>query len=162
MDARRYLELTDVLVKEASNPVVLSAALRPAACRSAISRAYYAAFLVAHEFLDHIKVKVARSPQTHVAVQHALNNSGHSTLAVMSSKLGTLHSERLAADYEAKKASTEQPGQAALMVAVATEVIDTLDQLTTGTGPVPFDAPAAAQAILKWASLTGKTNILPK
>src|SRR4051812_31175554 len=100
MDARQFLRLAKVLAKDLSGRALLSPTLDPAACRSAISRAYYAAFLVALEFLDRINVVVGRSPQAHVTVQHALNNSGSPALAAASTKLGTLHSERLAADYD--------------------------------------------------------------
>jgi hypothetical protein len=162
MDPRLYLQLAEVLIKDAHDQVLLSAALQPVACRSAISRAYYAAFLIAHDFLDHIKVRVGHGPQTHVTVQHALNNSGHPTLALMSSKLGTLHSERLAADYDLVKSNPEKPAHATMMLSIAREVIENLDQLVSGAPAAAFDASAAAQAILKWAAVTGKANVQPK
>jgi hypothetical protein len=44
--------------------------------RSATGRAYYAALLVALEFLDRINVVVGLSPRARTTVQHALDNSG--------------------------------------------------------------------------------------
>src|SRR5262245_52679604 len=162
MDPRLYLQLADVLVNDVHNQVLLSPALQTAACRSAISRAYYAAFHVAHSFLDQIKIRVGHGPPTQFTVQHAMNNSGHPTLALMSSKLGTLHSERLAADYDLGKTNPEKPARASLIMAIAKEVIENLDQLVSGAPAATFDASAAAQAILKWAAVTGKTNVQPK
>ena len=96
MDAREFLRLAEALSQDASGRALLTPALDPAACRTVISRAYYAAFHVAHEFLNRIKVVIGQSPQTHVTVQHALNNSGDSALVQVSSQLRTLYVERLA------------------------------------------------------------------
>jgi len=159
MDARGFLPLAEVLVKDVSGRTLLTPGLDAAASRTAISRAYYAAFHVAHEFLDRIKVVVGQSPQTHVTVQHALNNSGDATLAAASSQLRTLYTERLAADYDLARPTPEQPAHASAMLALATDVID---RLAAGTATVPFDPVAAAAAILNWAAVTGKTNVKPK
>jgi membrane peptidoglycan carboxypeptidase len=117
---------------------------------------------VAREFLDHIRVVVNQSPQAHVTVQYALNNSGNPALVALSSMLGILHSDRLAADYDLVKSAQEQPAQAAGALALATDVIDQLDRLAAGTAGVPFDPVAAAAAILNWATVTGKTNVKRK
>lgn len=162
MDARGFLPLAEVLVKDVSGRTLLTPGLDAAASRTAISRAYYAAFHVAHEFLDRIKVVVGQSPQTHVTVQHALNNSVDATLAAASSQLRTLYTERLAADYDLARPTPEQPAHASAMLALATDVIDRLDRLAAGTATVPFDPVAAAAAILNWAAVTGKTNVKPK
>src|SRR3954470_10709507 len=136
MDARQFLRLAEALSQDVSGRSLLTPALDPAACRSAISRAYYAAFHVAHEFLDRIKVVIGQSPQTHVTVQHALNNSGDATLALVSSRLRALYTERLAADYELARPTPEQPAQAKAMIALATDAIDQLDRLLAGTAAV--------------------------
>jgi hypothetical protein len=162
MDARQFLRLAEALTRDVTGRALLTPALDPAACRSAISRAYYAAFHVAHEFLDRIKVVVGQSPQAHVSVQHALNNSGDPSLALVSSRLRTLYTDRLAADYDLGRPDPERPAQAALMVSSAASVIDQLDRLVSGTAAVPFDPAAAAAAILNWAAVTGKTNVKPK
>jgi hypothetical protein len=135
----------------------VTAALESAGRRSAISRAYYAAFIVAHDFLDGIKVQVAQNPQSHVTVQHALNNSGDATLAILAAKLGTLHIERRAADYDPQKPACEKPGHAELLVALARQVVETLDQLSTGDSGVGFDPVVIRANILAWAKLTGKS-----
>lgn len=90
MDARQFLRLAEALTQDVAGRALLTPALDAAACRSAISRAYYAAFHVAHEFLDRIKVVVGQSSQAHVTVQHALNNSGDPNLVQVSSWLRTL------------------------------------------------------------------------
>ena len=157
MDARRYLELAEALVRDLTNRHVVTDALEPAARRSAISRAYYAAFLVALEFLDGIKVQVSQNPQSHVTVQHALNNSGDAALAALGTKLGTLHSERRAADYDPGKPACEKVGHAELLVTLARQVVEALDQLSAGVSVTPFDPVAAKTTILAWAKLTGKS-----
>ena len=162
MDARQYLQLAAALNQDMSSRALLTPALDPAACRSVISRAYYAAFHVAQEFLDQIKVVIGQSPQAHVTVQHALNNGGHATLAAVSTTLRALHAERLAADYDLAWPTPELPAQAALMLGYAGRVIDQLDRLAAGTAGVPFDPVAVAAAILNWASVTGKSNVRRK
>jgi hypothetical protein len=162
MDARQFLRLAEALANDLTGRALLVPALDPAACRSVISRAYYAAFLVAQEFLDRIKVVVSRNPQAHVTVQYALNNSGDPTLVAVGSKLGILHAQRLAADYDLARPDPERPSQATTMLTLAQEVTDQLDRLLAGTAGVPFDPVAAAAAILNWASVTGKANVRKK
>jgi hypothetical protein len=162
MDARQFLRLAEALANDLTSRALLVPALDPAVCRSVISRTYYAAFLVAREFLDHIRVVVGQSPQAHVTVQHALNNSGNPALVTVSSMLGILHSDRLTADYDLAKPTPEQPAQAAGALALATDVIDQLDRLAAGTAGLPFDPVAAAAAILNWAAVTGKTIVKRK
>jgi uncharacterized protein (UPF0332 family) len=162
MDARQFLRLAEALIHDLSGRVLLTPTLDAAACRSATSRAYYAAFHVAHEFLDRINVVVGQNPQTHVTVQHALNNSGDATLALVNSQLRTLFTDRLAADYDLAKPAPEQRALAAVTLALATDVIDQLDRLAAGSAGVPFDPVAAAAAILNWAAVTGKTNVKRK
>ncbi len=105
---------------------------------------------------------VNRSPQSHVTVQYALNNSGDPTLVAVSAKLGQLHSERLVADYDLMRPSPERPTQATTMLTLTHDVIDQLDRLAAGTSAAPFDPVAAAAAILNWAAVTGKTNVRKK
>src|SRR4051812_22851085 len=162
MDARQFPRLAEALSRDTSGRALLTPALDPAACRTVISRAYYAAFHVAHEFLDRIKVVIGQSPQTHVTVQHALNNSGDATLAVVSSQLRTLYADRLAADYDLTRPTPEQSAQASHVLTLAQDVIAHLDRLTAGTAAVPFDPVAAAQAILNWATVTGRANVRRK
>jgi len=130
MDARQFLRLAEALNQDVSGRSLLTPALDAAACRSVTSRAYYAAFHLAHEFLDRINVVVGQSPQTHVTVQHALNNSGDGTLMAVSTALRALHAERLDADYDLARPISEHPAHAALMVSYAGNVIDQLDRLT--------------------------------
>lgn len=162
MDARQFLRLAEALIQDVSARALLTPALDAAACRSVISRAYYAAFHVALEFLERIKVVVGQSPQAHVTVQHALNNSGDPNLAQVSSWLRTLYQERLAADYDLARPTLEQPGRATQRATLAGDLIDQLDRLLAGTAGVPFDPVSAAATILNWAALTGKTNVKPK
>jgi hypothetical protein len=66
MNARSFLVLALKLLSTEKNPEGF---------RSAISRAYYAAFNVAVEFLEGIDCPIGKGPQSHGKVQHRLSNS---------------------------------------------------------------------------------------
>lgn len=156
MDARRYLELAQALIDDVKTRHIVTVALEPAARRDAISRSYYASFLVGLQFLDSIKLTVAQNSSSHITVQHALNNSGDARLVAIGSKLGKLHSERLIADYEPNRVACEKAGLAEAMLVRAEEIINGLDELSAGKSSSPFDAVKVANSILNWASLTKK------
>ena len=102
MDGRQLLALAQKLVDGVAAGTPLTGGDGAPECRSAISRAYYATFLVAAAFLDRIGFAVQNSPAAHVAVQHALNNSGDAVLRRIGAKLDDLHRDRRRADYDMK------------------------------------------------------------
>src|ERR1700730_7159317 len=71
---------------------------KPGGVRSAVSRAYYAAFQTACQFLEELNIHVPASTG-HGDVRNYLGNSGDLELAEAGSSLGTLHSKRIDADY---------------------------------------------------------------
>src|SRR5438105_1193140 len=71
--------------------------LGPAEYRSAVSRAYYAAFHSALEFLRAVKIK---APENHGAVWGALLCSLDTPIVSAGSDLGSLHGDRRKADYQ--------------------------------------------------------------
>jgi uncharacterized protein (UPF0332 family) len=81
-----------------------------AACRSAISRAYYGAFHVARSFLDHIGSRPYRNANAHVFVQHRLMNSGHDEATRAGRLLQDLFANRLRADYSLSVSRVENSG----------------------------------------------------
>lgn len=110
-----------------------------AECRCAISRAYYGAYNVAVDLLDKIGFKTENVGACHTAVQHVLNNSGNTDLAIVSTGLGTLYKERRLADYEMKSARPESATQADVMVKLAESVVElirTIQNDTSQLGPI--------------------------
>jgi hypothetical protein len=71
MNARAFLHLANRLLASEKNPEGL---------RSTVSRAYYAAYNVAVEFLDGIGCGVPKGPQGHDLAYHYFNNCGDTLL----------------------------------------------------------------------------------
>ena len=70
----------------------------PAACRTAISRAYYAVFHTAQRFLERMGFhQPKRDP--HTVLQQRLQNSSDADIAFVGARLAQLHHERVQADY---------------------------------------------------------------
>ena len=76
MDARQFLRLAEALSQDVSGRTLLTPALDAAACRSVISRAYYAAFHVAHEFLDQGRGRPELAGPRDRAARHPLAPAG--------------------------------------------------------------------------------------
>jgi uncharacterized protein (UPF0332 family) len=70
-----------------------------ATCRTAISRAYYGAFHVAHSFLVELGFEPVRNANVHAFVRHQLSGSGHADAILASELLDDLQSARNRADY---------------------------------------------------------------
>lgn len=68
--------------------------------RSAVSRAYYAAFHVARDFLSTLGFETPRADLAHAFLWRRLGNSGHAPLALAGSRLNQLRGERNRADYD--------------------------------------------------------------
>ncbi len=68
--------------------------------RSAVSRAYYAAFHVVREFLGDLGFETPRADQAHAYLWRRLGNCGHVPLALAGSRLNQLRGERNRADYD--------------------------------------------------------------
>ena len=123
MEPKKFLELAQVLAFEPSHPAKL---------RTAISRAYYAAYNVSVETLENMGVQISKGPSGHGQVQRFLGNSKNQELEQISSDLGTLHSSRLAADYRLTDLRTENPTNVKALVGHAKKVIDTVERCCTG------------------------------
>ena len=80
MDPRLFLTVAQTLVESVRPSSTAPSRPCEAECRSAAGRAYYAAFLTAHEFLFWTGVRVLKNAGCHTGVQYALNNSGHAIL----------------------------------------------------------------------------------
>src|SRR5436305_1039329 len=100
MDPRDFLELAGNLA---------NSALEPAAARNraAISRAYYAGFLVAEKFLNDLSITIVRTKDAHAYVPRYLRYSDDDELKSAASILDTLRARRRRADYETSSAPEE-------------------------------------------------------
>lgn len=96
---------------------------REAEWRSAVSRAYYAAFHSAIALLTQIGFVVPKGEQAHAYLWLRLSNSGHSDVAKAGSDLRALRSARNYADYDIAAPFT--PNDAVRAVTIADDVIQT-------------------------------------
>lgn len=93
--------------------------------RTAVSRAYYAAFHVARRILADLKFTVPRADRAHQYLVFRLSNSGEAAVEQAGSDLDTLRRLRNRADYDEMPALTQS--QAAAAVQLAKGIIQALD-----------------------------------
>jgi uncharacterized protein (UPF0332 family) len=123
----------------------LAAGSSAAEYRTAIGRAYYAAFNVGAEWLRALGFALGKGPAAHGEVQRCLVNSGDAQVSDAGAKISRLHSQRIRADYHLGAADVEIRANANFFVNFAGEIIRTLD--------AAFSGPHRAQlqsAIAKW------------
>jgi hypothetical protein len=135
MNPRDFCQLAERLVDGGS----------PAELRTAISCAYYTAYLVAVEILEGMAFRINKGPGGHGDVQHHLNNSGDVDLEHVSSQLGDLQSKRIRADYQLDRPDVENPKTAHAIVIQASQMIETLDRCCSGER-----RPQIIQGITDW------------
>src|SRR5437870_12617667 len=97
MNPRENLDLAERLVQGPGT----------AEYRCAISRAYYAVYNVADQFLVRMGF-VPPAANYHVALQRRLLNSGDDELKQIGSSLGGFHKQRIRADYRMDDTRVEQ------------------------------------------------------
>ena len=103
----------------------LAAATTEGEWRTAVSRAYYAAFHVARRLLADLQFNVPRADRAHQYLVFRLSNSGEAAVEQAGRDLDTLRRLRNRADYDEVPALT-QP-QATAAVQVAEGIIQALD-----------------------------------
>jgi uncharacterized protein (UPF0332 family) len=107
----------------------LAGEFREADWRSAVSRAYYAAFHVATEFLQRCGFAVPQGEPTHGYLWLRLANSGEAALQNAGNELRRLRTARNWADYTLARPLTQM--HAADHARLAENIIRTLDQIAT-------------------------------
>lgn len=140
MDPRDFLKFATSLL----------ASPTPAGNRSAISRAYYAAFNVGVERLRKLGFNIRHGAAAHGEVLHCLSNAGDREIVAAAIRLSDLHSHRNRADYQLDKVDIEQLAKAHHAVQVATATVEILDRV--------FDGPQAGQVkltISNWRHANG-------
>jgi uncharacterized protein (UPF0332 family) len=100
---------------------------REAEWRSAMSRAYYAAFHVARALLRHVGFAVPAGPQAHPYLNLRLQNSGQVDVQEVGASLAALRSLRNRADYDLDRPFEETLAFARVQAVVG--IIRTLDDL---------------------------------
>src|SRR5207247_11355215 len=102
--------------------------------RSAISRAYYAAFHAARQFMEDLSFLVPRGEQAHAYLWLRLSNCGDHQLQIAGSRLNVLRSQRNRSDYELSINVHQASGL--VQVQVAAEIV----QIIEGTNQAPTRA----------------------
>lgn len=103
----------------------------PAEVRTAISRAYYAAYNCALRTIQQLGFRVAKGPNGHKDVQYRLGNCGDKDVERVGSQLADLHSKRIEADYRLNRSNIENPKNASLAIKIVDRMIETLKTCQT-------------------------------
>ena len=120
MDPREFMSVAQNLAQGRS----------PGDLRSAISRAYYAAFNVGREVLGRMESRWRHLE--HGDLERYLKNSGHSEVKIAGDLLGQLRSLRRKADYYLTDPKPENQKVVALWMVQTTHIVDRLDQHCSG------------------------------
>ena len=115
MNGRDFLSLARRLVLESTE----------AAWRSAVSRAYYAAFHVARELLEDFHFRVPRPEQAHKSLAYRLSNCGDPQIQQAGSDLDVLRDLRNQADYALRRPVRQ--GVVAARMHLAERIIQAFD-----------------------------------
>jgi hypothetical protein len=120
MDPRRFLELALILKGGRGTPENY---------RSAISRAYYAAFNVGVETCKAIGIQLNDGPSGHGELRDCLGACGDSDLDRTSDLLKMLHRRRRQADYRMDDPESETRKEADLAYLESKQIIEAFDEL---------------------------------
>jgi hypothetical protein len=120
MDAARFLDLAKVLKGGTASAEM---------CRTAIGRAYYAAFNVGVEALVAIGIRPSQNPSGHGELRNCLGASSDPELRRANARLGVLLSRRIRADYDLSDPVVETRAEADTACHEADEAISLLTRL---------------------------------
>lgn len=112
---RDFLTLADILVRGQTE----------GEWRSAVSRAYYAAFHEARRLLRDFGFQAPRADQAHAYLWLRLTNCGHASVGLAGSDLNALRRDRNRADYDVEQPFAQQT--ALSHVQSARQIIQILD-----------------------------------
>jgi len=101
-----------------------------AAYRSAVSRAYYAVFHAAANFLEKLGFKRTKGPQAHGEIPARFNNCGVVDGEDIATSLNNLHRQRILADYDLKSDQFAAQFKVAFWIAKAEQAILSLNTLS--------------------------------
>lgn len=103
----------------------------PAERRTAVSRAYYAAFHEGCKLLRGIQCPVREDKDGHQDLLRLLGNCGVFEVESAASELADLQGSRVAADYRLSYSDIETPGTVQFAVETATDVVEVLKKAGT-------------------------------
>jgi len=119
----------------------------PAEFRSAISRAYYAAFHFGLDSLKKMGFPIAQNQDSHQAVYRHLNNSRDGELVKAASMMNDLRTRRNHADYELDRTDVEKQKNAKMLVRQSARLIEIIEKRCNSES-----RPQIIEAIQDWKS----------
>jgi uncharacterized protein (UPF0332 family) len=105
----------------------------PEGFRSGISRAYYAAFLTAVDFLAAMNISLLGGSGVHNELLNILGNTGDAALLLARDSLDTLRKQRNKADYDLTNKRVESEADAIIDLKDAFDVIAELNRCRLDT-----------------------------
>lgn len=142
MDPRKFLELAQLLASGNAQAERL---------RTATSRSYYAAYNMSSQILKDMGFRVTHGPGGHGEVRNKLGNSKDPDLEAVSSQLGSLHHNRITADYKLEDQMAEKQKNVQAHVEQAKRMIKILETRCSGSG-----RESIISAIQEWERLTNQ------
>jgi len=119
MEPRQFLYLAQRLTEHGAYPIEF---------RSAISRAYYAAFHFGLILLREMGFPIVQNASAHEEVYYHLNNSGDDVLVKAASELHDLRTKRIHADYDLNRPDVEKKENARMFVQQAARLIESIEK----------------------------------
>lgn len=117
-EPRAFLDIAKALLSDST----------PAYCRTAIGRAYYAAFNVGAQLLRGLECRISQGPEAHKDVRELLDLSDIYELTIAATNLGDLREQRNEADYVLDNAGVETLDTANTVISQAEETITILEE----------------------------------
>jgi hypothetical protein len=148
MEPREFLRLAGHLV------VTQSPAASTSHFRTAIGRAYYAAFNFTCNVLAELGFPASEGPKAHILAARLLQQSGDHELATTGGLLDDLHGVRIKADYHPWNPTVETKESAQAAVETAQDIFGGLDSFL-----ISVDRKVVVIGTLtrEYKSITGKT-----
>jgi len=104
----------------------------PSEFRTAISRAYYAAFNLGFNLLNELGLTIPNNYEAHKQVYYHFKNSGDSELIEVATKIDNLRTKRNHADYHLDRHDVEEKQNAKAHVCSADRLIKTIEKQFNG------------------------------
>jgi uncharacterized protein (UPF0332 family) len=124
MDGREFLETATRLARNEFR----------ADQRSAVSRAYYAAFHATRDFFEACGVRLStHSPDAHTKLAQCMENTNVPDMVKLGRRLASLRADRNTADYRMQDTIFEKAANSNLRVRIAADIVASLDNLLADT-----------------------------
>lgn len=120
--------------------------------RTAISRAYFAAYNVGASFVESFALKLPQTKDAHRMLVDCLSNTADAQITPISQQLSDLAGVRVEADYRMANTRVERSQTAKLWIERAKRIIAILDEALSD----PARCPRIHGEITKWSMTTGR------